>query len=64
MDAAGREKLIGKIKAHPERYVAQEGIALSTAPARTDAGLAARHVVLESFCRFGTASPTPSCPAA
>ena len=32
MDAAGREKLIGRIKAHPERYVAQEGIALSTAP--------------------------------
>ena len=49
MDAASREKLIGKIKAHPERYVAQEGIALSTAPARTDAGLAARHVVLRVF---------------
>ena len=49
MDAAGREKLIGKIKAHPERYVAQEGIALSTAPARTDAGLAPRHVVLRVF---------------
>ena len=49
MDAASREKLIGKIKAHPERYVAQEGIALSTAPARTDARLAARHVVLRVF---------------
>ena len=49
MDAAGREKLIGKIEAHPERYVAQEGIALSTAPARTDAGLDARHVVLRVF---------------
>jgi uncharacterized circularly permuted ATP-grasp superfamily protein/uncharacterized alpha-E superfamily protein len=49
MDAAGREKLIGKIEAHPERYVAQEGIALSTAPARTDAGLDPRHVVLRVF---------------
>jgi len=49
MDAAGREKLIGKINAHPERYVAQEGIALSTAPARTDTGLAPRHVVLRVF---------------
>jgi uncharacterized circularly permuted ATP-grasp superfamily protein/uncharacterized alpha-E superfamily protein len=49
MDAAGREKLIGNIEAHPERYVAQEGIALSTAPARTDAGLDARHVVLRVF---------------
>ena len=48
-DAAGREKLIGKIEAHPERYVAQEGIALSTAPARTDAGLNPRHVVLRVF---------------
>ena len=49
MDAAGREKLIARIKAHPERYVAQEGIALSTAPARTDAGLAPRHVILRVF---------------
>ena len=49
MDAAGREKLAARIKAHPERYVAQEGIALSTAPARTDAGLAARHVILRVF---------------
>ena len=49
MDAADREKLIAKIKAHSERYVAQEGVALSTAPARTDAGLAARHVVLRVF---------------
>jgi uncharacterized circularly permuted ATP-grasp superfamily protein/uncharacterized alpha-E superfamily protein len=49
MDSAGREKLVSKIKAHPERYVAQEAIALSTAPARADAGLAARHVVLRVF---------------
>jgi uncharacterized alpha-E superfamily protein len=49
MDADRRERLIGRIKAHPERYVAQEGIALSTAPALTDSGLAARHVILRVF---------------
>lgn len=49
MDTAAREKLIGKIKSYPERYVAQEGIALSTAPARTDTGLASRHIVLRVF---------------
>ncbi|HXW14252.1 MAG TPA: circularly permuted type 2 ATP-grasp protein [Terriglobia bacterium] len=49
MDTAGRENLIARIKAHPEQFVAQEGIALSTAPARTDVGLAARHVVLRVF---------------
>jgi len=58
MDAAGRDKLIGKIKAHPERYVAQEGIALSTSPARTDAGLAARHVVLRVFAAWDGQSYT------
>jgi uncharacterized circularly permuted ATP-grasp superfamily protein/uncharacterized alpha-E superfamily protein len=49
MDSDLREKLIGKIKAHPERFVAQEGIALSTAPSRTDTGLTPRHVVLRVF---------------
>jgi uncharacterized circularly permuted ATP-grasp superfamily protein/uncharacterized alpha-E superfamily protein len=58
MDAAGRETLIARIKAHPERYVAQEGIALSTAPARTDSGLAARHVVLRVFAAWDGQSYT------
>ena len=49
MDAAVRETLAGNIKTHPERYVAQEGIALSTIPVRTDAGLASRHVILRVF---------------
>jgi uncharacterized circularly permuted ATP-grasp superfamily protein/uncharacterized alpha-E superfamily protein len=49
MDAAGRERLIGRIKAHPERYVAQEGIALSTVPAHTNVGLVPRHVVVRVF---------------
>jgi len=49
MDAAARAKLAAKIQAHPARYVAQEGIALSTAPARAEAGLAARYVVMRVF---------------
>jgi len=52
LDGAGREKLIAAIKAHPERYVAQEEIALSTAPSRTEGGLAARHVVLRVFASW------------
>lgn len=49
MDAAAREKLIARIKAHPERYVAQEGVDLSTAPSRSEAGLVPRHLVLRVF---------------
>jgi uncharacterized circularly permuted ATP-grasp superfamily protein/uncharacterized alpha-E superfamily protein len=52
LDGAGREKLIAAIKMHPERYVAQEEIALSTAPSRTEGGLAARHVVLRVFASW------------
>jgi len=52
LDAEGREKLIRRIKANPERYVAQEGIALSTAPARSDTGLVPRHVVLRIFAAW------------
>ena len=58
MDAAGRERVIARIKAHPERYVAQEGIALSTAPTRTDTGLAPRHVVLRVFAAWDGQSYT------
>ena len=58
MDAAARERVIAKIKAHPERYVAQEGIALSTAPARTDTGLVPRHVVLRVFAAWDGQSYT------
>jgi len=49
MDSEARERLIARIKAHPERYVAQEGIELSTAPVRTDTGLSPRHVILRVF---------------
>ena len=58
LDSTRREALIDKIKAHPERYVAQEGIALSTLPTRTDAGLAPRHVVLRVFAAWDGQSYT------
>ena len=58
MDAAAREKLRRRIEAQPEQYVAQERVALSTAPVRTDTGLAPRHVVLRVFAAWNGRSYT------
>jgi uncharacterized circularly permuted ATP-grasp superfamily protein/uncharacterized alpha-E superfamily protein len=52
MHSEEREKLIARIKTHPERYVAQESIALSTAPAIAEARLASRHVILRVFASW------------
>jgi uncharacterized circularly permuted ATP-grasp superfamily protein/uncharacterized alpha-E superfamily protein len=52
MDAAKRENLIGRIKAQPERFVAQEQIALSTAPVYTESGIDTRHLVLRVFAAW------------
>ncbi len=52
MDANTRVKLAEKIEEHPERYVAQERVALSTAPVLTEMGLAPRHVVLRVFAAW------------
>ena len=52
LDAAAREDLSRRIAARPERFVAQEQVKLSTAPVRTEAGLAARHVVLRVFAAW------------
>ena len=49
MSASKRLDLLRRIEANPEGYVAQEEVALSTAPTRTDTGLAPRHVVLRVF---------------
>ena len=58
MDAGARERLIRRIEAQPEQYVAQERVALSTAPVRTDTGLAPRHVVLRVFASWDGQSYT------
>jgi uncharacterized circularly permuted ATP-grasp superfamily protein/uncharacterized alpha-E superfamily protein len=58
MDAAARKKLTGRIEAQPEEYVAQEQVALSTAPVRTDTGFAPRHAVLRVFAAWDGQSYT------
>jgi uncharacterized circularly permuted ATP-grasp superfamily protein/uncharacterized alpha-E superfamily protein len=52
MNSAAREELARRIEADPEQYVAQEQVALSTAPVRTDHGLTPRHVVLRVFAAW------------
>ena len=52
MDAAARAELIQRIEADPESYVAQEQVALSTAPVRTNSGYEPRHVVLRAYATW------------
>ena len=49
MDQEARRQLAARIEADPEEFIAQEQIALSTAPVRTDEGVVPRHVVLRVF---------------
>jgi len=42
-----------KLKAQPEKFIAQPTLALSTCPTATDAGIAARHVDLRPFVLTG-----------
>jgi len=49
MDAAKLEDLARRIEARPEEFVAQERVALSTAPVRTDSGFSPRHVMLRAY---------------
>lgn len=44
-----REKLIARLRARPYDYVAQQQVALSTAPVLTERGPEPRHVVLRAF---------------
>ena len=44
--------LEARIRAHPEQFVAQEQVALSTAPVRTEYGIAPRHVVVRVFAAW------------
>jgi uncharacterized circularly permuted ATP-grasp superfamily protein len=47
------EDFRGRIKAHPERYIAQPTLALSTCPTSSAAGLAPRHIDLRPFVLSG-----------
>jgi uncharacterized circularly permuted ATP-grasp superfamily protein len=47
------ERFRGLIEAHPDRYIAQPTLALSTCPTFVDAGLAPRHIDLRPFVLSG-----------
>jgi uncharacterized circularly permuted ATP-grasp superfamily protein/uncharacterized alpha-E superfamily protein len=51
-----REKLLGEMEERPWQYVAQEQVALSTAPVWTEHGLEPRHVVLRVFAAWANGS--------
>jgi uncharacterized circularly permuted ATP-grasp superfamily protein/uncharacterized alpha-E superfamily protein len=44
-----REKLLARVQAHPDRYVAQERVALSTVPVWDDGKMNPRHMVIRVF---------------
>jgi uncharacterized circularly permuted ATP-grasp superfamily protein/uncharacterized alpha-E superfamily protein len=46
LDAGARAALVRRIEANPDRFVAQEQVSLSVAPAWRDRGFAPRHVTL------------------
>jgi uncharacterized circularly permuted ATP-grasp superfamily protein/uncharacterized alpha-E superfamily protein len=49
LDETAFKALARRIEAQPEQYVAQERVALSTAPSRTESGIAPRHLVLRVY---------------
>jgi uncharacterized alpha-E superfamily protein len=58
MDALSRENLMRRIEAQPEEFVAQERVALSTVPVRTDNGFVPRHAVLRVYAAWNGDSYT------
>lgn len=49
LSARARDELLTRVRARPHEYVAQEQVALSTAPVWTQDGMQPRHVVLRAF---------------
>ena len=47
------DKFKEKVKAHPEGYIAQPTLALSTCPTYVDSGIAPRHIDLRPFVLSG-----------
>jgi len=52
LNSEKRAELRERIKAHPEQFVAQEQVSLSTAPVYTESGPVARHIVLRVFAAW------------
>ena len=49
LSAGEREQLLARLRARPERYVAQEQVALSTVPVWEEGSLRPRHLVMRVF---------------
>ncbi len=58
MDVGARENLVRRIESQPEEFVAQERVALSTVPVRTDQGFVPRHAVLRVYAAWNGQSYT------
>src|SRR5262249_2004049 len=58
MDGATYANLARRIEAQPEEFVAQERVALSTVPVRTDGGIVPRHAVLRVYAAWNGESYT------
>jgi uncharacterized circularly permuted ATP-grasp superfamily protein/uncharacterized alpha-E superfamily protein len=58
MDATAYGNLVRRIEAQPEEFVAQERVALSTVPVRTDSGIVPRHAVLRVYAAWNGQSYT------
>ena len=52
MSAAACEGLVRRIEAQPDEFVAQERVALSTVPVRTETGIVPRHAVLRVYAAW------------
>ena len=58
LDPSERQQLAQRMEAHPQEYVAQELVNLSTAPVRTNERLEPRHIVLRVFAAWNGSSYT------
>jgi uncharacterized alpha-E superfamily protein len=56
LDDTALQRLVRRIKAQPEQFVAQERIALSTVPVRSENGFSPRHAVLRVFAAWNGSS--------
>jgi len=52
MSVAACEGLVRRIEAQPDEFVAQERVALSTVPVRTETGIVPRHAVLRVYAAW------------
>ncbi len=56
LSAAELKQLVSRIEAQPEEFVAQERVALSTVPVRTDKGFSPRHIMLRVYAAWNGSS--------